>query len=159
MSRRLKDFLATDAGNMGAQSDFLVECGVSAHLGVSGAPGSTRAQRSETCSRAPEHSQTTWEHNSPATTGDSALCSRDPAPYAPEKNEAGTSTAWTTRAGRLIGDLADEDLRATLTDLFEETAATLEYEQNRPRSEAEQYAYGALVFRMLERGMDVRVVS
>lgn len=158
MSKRLKDYLCEPPGGAGAQSDFLAGCGVFAHLRPSGASGSAGTQSPELRTCAPDRSQTARERNSSSTTGVSALRSCASEKYTPEKNEAGCSTIWTHRARLLIGDLTDDELSVTLTDFFEETASTLEYEQNRPQAEAEQHAYGALVFCMLERGMDVRVV-
>lgn len=158
MSRRLKDYLCTNAGSAGAQSDFLVECGVIAHLMTSEALGSKKAQRSERIC-APERPRPIREHNSPENPGDSVLRSCAPEQCAEEINMIESSTEWTSLANLLIADLPDESLRLTLIDFYEETAATLEFVQGHTLTEAEQLAFGALVFQMLERGIDVRAVS
>ena len=66
---------------------------------------------------------------------------------------------WCAKARNFIATLPDESLRPMLEDYFEETAATLEYEQNRPREEAERNAYGLLVSQALRAGVDARAVA
>jgi len=66
---------------------------------------------------------------------------------------------WSVKAKSFIASLPDVSLRPMLEDYFEETAATLEYDQNRPREEAERNAYGLLVSQALRVGVDARVVA
>jgi len=158
MTERLKDFLLRCAGNTGTQRDFLEECGVRVSPGPSGTHGNAESQPDRDRTRVPERPHADREHKSPEFPGDLDVRSRVPEESATEKIVGPSSTVWTNRACRLIADLPDADLRAMLTDHYEETAATLEFDQERPRPEAEQLAFGQLMFRLLERGIDVRVV-
>jgi hypothetical protein len=70
---------------------------------------------------------------------------------------AALTSDWAGDAKRVIAELPDESVRSVLVDFFEETAAFIEFEQNRPRQEAEQHAFGLLLFQILKRGIDVKV--
>ena len=63
---------------------------------------------------------------------------------------------WPADARRVIATLPDPTLRSDLTDHFEETAATLEYDQGQPRQTAEMLAFGELLTEILRRGINVR---
>jgi len=66
---------------------------------------------------------------------------------------------WSAKARAFIASLPDESLRSMLEDYFEETAATLEFDQNRPREEAERNAFGLLISQALRVGVDAKVVA
>lgn len=60
---------------------------------------------------------------------------------------------WAADARALIAVFQDESLRADLTDLYQETAATLEFSQGNPRERAEMLAFGQLMFHLLCLGV------
>lgn len=67
-------------------------------------------------------------------------------------------STWAGSVAELVATFPSPVLRCDLEDLFQETAGSLEYEQNLPRAEAEMQAFGLLLFRILELGIDARVV-
>ena len=64
---------------------------------------------------------------------------------------------WADDARKLIDALPDESLRVLMHDFYEESAATLEYEQGLSREAAERSTFGLLVFQLLRRGIEVGV--
>lgn len=60
---------------------------------------------------------------------------------------------WAADARALIAVFSDPNLRRDLNDFYEETAATLEFDQGSPRESAEMLAFGQLMFRLLCLGI------
>lgn len=145
------------AGSAGAQRSFLDECWELAHPGGSGAHGSAEARvDAETCDRrscAPERSHRVQGRYSPRDMGDSGERSRAPG----ESNDA--SADWAGAAKRLVATCPCPDLHDDLTAFFNETAAVLEYERGLSRQEAEQLAFGHLLFELLWRFVAVQSVA
>ncbi len=63
---------------------------------------------------------------------------------------------WAKSARRLIATCPDQGLRSDLLDAFDEAAASLEYGQKLAQSDAEQQAFGLLLFNLLRLGVDAR---
>jgi hypothetical protein len=143
-------------GNVGTQGDFLDRCWELAFPGASGTRRNAKSQDgadSSERSRVPARSQEGRERNLPQNSGDSGLRSRVPG----ESEHDNNSDDWAGDARRLIDALPDESLRVLLYDHFEESAATLEYEQGLTRQAAEQAAFGQILYQLLRRGLDVGV--
>lgn len=63
---------------------------------------------------------------------------------------------WSWQSERLLGQVRDDDTRQDLADLFDDIAASREYELDHHRQDAEHVAFGALIAAMLARGLTVR---
>lgn len=142
------------AANTGAHDSFLEECGVFVSPTHSGAQNDTVAQSE--CQGAARHcapvrSQSDRGRKTAGSIGNSALCSRDIEGQSEEKN---ADDDWAASARQLIAGFPDVDQRSDLTDLFEETAATLEHMQGNARQRAEMLAFGHLMFHLLRSGID-----
>lgn len=141
-------------GSAGAQHSFLDECWTCAHLAGSGAHGSARAHGTADAglrSCAPKRSQEARERNKPDDTGNSVLRS-----CAPKECTEGD---WAGDARKLLATCPESGLRSDLTDEYEETAATLEYDHGLSRAEAEMQAFGLLLFEILRRGIGQQKAS
>lgn len=104
---------------------------------------------------APVRSQSDRGHKNADSIGNSALCSGDIESQSGEKH-AGED--WAASARQLIATFPDAELPSDLTDLFEETAATLEHMQGHARERAEMLAFGHLIFHLLRSGTEIPTV-
>jgi len=154
MTEPIEIFLREMAVRAGARRDFLAECGVTAHLGPSGAHLSATAIKRGVRRRAPERTHDGQERELAEIQRKVALRSRAPG-HSPQENECD----WNAEAKRVIDALPDEALRPALFDLYEEAAAFIEFEQNRPRQEAEESAFGLLLFHVIRHGHEPRGVT
>jgi hypothetical protein len=161
MSDDLKKKRGAFPGRTVAQSDFLRRCGVVVRPEASDGRGRTGGQASSS-DRAPLSDRARWSDASDYVVGDYGLSVRPSAEEAPGIPPASASSAndrqWSTMAREAVAYCEDPGLRQDMRDLFEETAATLEYEQGLKRSDAEAQAFGTIVFEMLRHGIDVRSV-
>jgi hypothetical protein len=140
--------------NTGAHDSFLEECGVFVSPSRSGAhhdkvPHKPIKAKVRDCE--PVRSQSDREHKNADSIAHSALCSRDIESQGEEKS---ADADWAASARHLIAAFPDAELRSDLTDLFEETAATLEHMQGNARQRAEMLAFGHLMFHLLRSGAD-----
>lgn len=143
-------------GGAGAQRSFLDECWELAHPSGARARGSAEARRDDEhpgCSCAPERSHGVQGRYFPRHMGDSGERSRAPG----ESNDSASD--WARAAKRLLATCPYPDLHDDLTAFFEETAAELQYERGLSQQEAEQRAFGHLLFELLRRLVAVRSVS
>ena len=143
------------AGSAGAQRSFLDECWELAHPGGSGAHGSVEAQGDDEPrgrSGAPERPHRVQARYFPRDMGDSDERSRAPG----ESNDSAAD--WARAANRLLATCPYPDLHDDLTAFFDETAAVLEYERGLKQQEAEQQAFGHLLFELLRRLVAVQSV-
>ncbi len=142
-------------GSAGAQGSFIDDCWDLAHPGGSGAPGIAGAQGDDERpgrSCAPERSPRVQGRYSSRDMDDSGERSCAPG----ESNDHAAD--WAGAAKRLLATCPDADLRDDLTAFFDETAAVLEYERGLSRQEAEQRAFGHLLFELLRRFVAVQSV-
>jgi hypothetical protein len=147
------------AGIAGEQPDFLRECGVIALLNASVQHGRAGLHGVALRDCSPEPSQTPRESNLPEFSGQAALHSRSSADYGDEIVGPENKSNWAEDAHKVIDAIPDESFRPALIDRYEETAAFIEYEQNVPREQAEQQAFGLLLFHLIRHGIDVGVES
>jgi hypothetical protein len=143
-------------GITGEQPDFLRDCGVIALLGVLGQHGITEAQRGTPHACSPERSHGRRESKLPENSGESAVLSRSIRESESTLFRRGVD--WAADAMRVINHLPDEATRCVLIDSYHESAAFIEFEQNRSREDAEQQAFGLLLFQILRLGIDVGVM-
>ncbi len=158
MQDRLEKTRPIPVGSAGAQRSFVHDCWLLASPTPSEAQSSATAQGARTedsRSCAPLRLREARERYSAQAMGDSALCPRAPGGNTPSDS----MNDWAAAAGRLLSSCPDTDIREDLEDLFEETAAVLEYDQELSRAEAEELAFGRVLFEMLRRSPAVRSVA
>lgn len=147
---------SSSSGSAGAQRSFLEDCWELAHPTHSGARGSAGArddpEPSDQRSCAPERSHRVQGRYSPRDMSDSGERSCAPG----ESNDHAAD--WAGAAKRLLATCPYPDLHDELTAFFDETAAILEYERGLSRQEAEQRAFGHLLFELLRRFVAVQSV-
>ena len=147
---------SAETGSAGAQRDFLAECGIFARRRRLGARGSAEAHRAGEQACAPERTQFDRERNLPEKSGKSGVRSRATDQNVAEKN---TKPDWAVSAVKVITSLPAEALHILLADYYDETAAYIEFEQGRSRLDAEEQAFGLLLYRILRCGIDARPAS
>lgn len=67
------------------------------------------------------------------------------------------SAWWCWQASRILRQVDDDDTRSDLLDVFDEIAASREYEHELHREDAEYVAFGGLIAECLRRGLPVVV--